>query len=249
MGSMVRDSKRDLTDGNDVFIIEIMDATEVMKAVNSIQGVVQQVNSITERIDRATRSPLARFDRYINGPLVRYQETSNRLLRPQDPFERFQQTTAGLDRHQFTRVTRILEGWQGPVPAPQTEGPRPLLERFIAWVNRRRRPNPFELYLCRAHEHPAVARRGSGRRLWFEEWRRAVLLAVADGFSVRDLRAAAQGVSPPRRRRGDSLRPRQQTAGRCFEERLRHTIFTHGPTPRPLPSRLVHGDGSLVPTG
>lgn len=219
-----------------------------MRAVNSAQRVARQINAVTERIDRATRSPLARFDQFLNGPLVRCQETSDRVLRlNQTSLQRFQQTTEALDRHQSTRVTRILEGWQAPPIQPRAS--RTPLERFVAWINRRRRLDSFELYLRRAHEHPAVARRGGGRRLWFEEWRRAALLAIANGFSLRELYAAARGASAPRRRRHSSPRPLQQTTIRPFEERLRHSIFTHGPTPGLLPSRRVHGDGPLVPTG
>ncbi|MFL5898942.1 MAG: hypothetical protein ACJ76D_10875 [Solirubrobacterales bacterium] len=220
-----------------------------MKAVNSVQRAAGQVNSVMERVDRLTKGPLARIVQVVDGPLARWEENSGLLLQQESSLRRFQRITKDLDRHQYTRVTRILEGWSGPAPAPQPSGDLSPLEWFIAWVNRRRRPSAFELYLRRAHEHPAVARRDGGRRLWFEEWRRAVLLAMADGVGLEDLRAAAHAISPPHRRRGGSPPPRQQTAGRCFQERLRHAIFTHGPTRGPRPSRPVEGDGPLVPIG
>jgi hypothetical protein len=226
-----------------------MDPTEVMKAVNSAQRVAQQVNSMMERVDRLTGGPWVRIEQIVARPLARWEEASGRLLQQETSVKRLQRITGDLDRHQYTRVTRILEGWSGPIPAPEPSGNLSALKWFVTWVNRRRRPSAFELYLRRAHEHPAVVRRDGGRRLWFEEWRGAVLLAMMEGVGLDDLRAAAHGISPPRRRRGGSPRPRQQTAGRCFQERLRHAIFTHGPTRGPRLNRPVEGDGPLVLIG
>ncbi|MET0305280.1 MAG: hypothetical protein ABW196_03510 [Solirubrobacterales bacterium] len=230
-----------------------------MKALDAFQDVEKKMELLNARIDRATRAPLARIDQYFNDSVARYREAVDRALpQSQTSFERFQEATAGLDRHQFNRVSRVLDGWLSQAPIDEAHSfqahsfqahsfPGP----FFAWISRRRQLSSFELYLRRAHEHPAVARGHSGRRLWFEEWRQVLLLAVADGFSFGRIRAAAHGSSPPRRRHASPWpRPPQQTAVRHrFAERLHHTIFTHGPTPGPLPSRPVNGGGSLAPTG
>jgi hypothetical protein len=226
-----------------------MDPAQAMKAFNSVQQAAQQVNSVVERIDQVARGPLDHIEQIVVRPVARWEKTSNRLLQQEASIKRFQRIMGDLDRHQHARVSQILEGWSGPVPVPRPSGDRSAIERFIAWVNRRRRPRAFELYLRRAHEQPAVARRDGGRRLWFEEWRRVVLLAIGDGVGLDDLRAAAHDISPPRRRRsGLPRRPQQQDGGHCFQERLRHAIFTHGPTWGLRPSRPVKG-GPLVLIG
>jgi hypothetical protein len=225
-----------------------MDAREIAKAAEAAQRFARRIDTVTARLDRATRSSFAQG---IDGPLVRYQETVNRAFRDnQDSFERFQQATANLDRHQFNRVNRVLDGWQSQGPIQGAEATCSPLGAFVAQVCRRRRgPDPFELYLRRAHEHPAVARRRGGRRLWFAEWCRAALLAVADGASFLRLRAAPRGVSPPRRRPAPPRPQRAAAIRHRFEQRLRHTIHTHGPTPGLLPSCPIHGGRPPAPTG
>jgi hypothetical protein len=227
-----------------------MDVREIAKAVEVVQRIAKQVDTVTARLDRATHSHFAHVEQGINGPPARYQETVNRAFRnSQTSFERFQQATAALDRHQLNRVSRVLDGWQSQRPIQRTQTTRSPLGLFVAQFKRRCQLDPFELYLRRAHEHPAVARRRGGTRLWFAEWRRAALLAVADGASFLRLRAASRGASPPRRRRA-SPRPRRGAAIRHrFEQRLRHTIYTHGPTSEPLPNCPIHGGGPPAPIG
>jgi hypothetical protein len=226
-----------------------MDTSEVMKAFSAAQRVVRQIESVAGRIDRSAESPLARMNRFIDGPLTQYSETVARVRRQnQTSLERYKRATAGLDRHQFNRASRVLDAWQPQAAAARA--PRSAFERRFPGIFRRRQPDAFELYLRRAHEHPAVARRGGGKRRWFEEWRRIALLAVADGYDFGRLRAAAHGVSPPRRRRDVLPRPQQRKAGlRRFEERLRHSIYPNGPTPGPLSRCPIQGGGLPVSTG
>ncbi len=230
---------------------EMETTNELMKAFQTVQQVARQLNSVNEQIERAAQSPLARLNDYIAGPLSRYEETVDRVLRQQQTsFDSFQRATASLDRHQFNRVNQVLDGWQSPIaPNPALVGTSPL-KRFVAWVNRRRRPDSFQLYLRRAHEHPAIARGRGGRRLWFEVWRRAALLALADGISFNRLRTAASGLPPPRPRLALPRPRRQSTIRHRFQMRLHHTIVPHGPTPGSLPSHvLFKGGGLLAPIG
>jgi hypothetical protein len=226
-----------------------MDASEVRKAVEAGRRVMRQVESVTERIDRSAQSPLDRMNRFIDGPLARYTQTVARARRQnQASLESYRRATAALDRHQLNRAVRVLEDWQAQAAAARA--PRSTLERLFPSIYRRRQLDPFELYLRRAHEHPAVARRRGGKREWFEGWRRFALIAVADGFDCFRLRAAAPGTSPPRRRSSPLPRPRRAPVGlRRFADRLRHSIYPNGPSPGSPLRDPVNGGGLLALDG
>ncbi|HXF30133.1 MAG TPA: hypothetical protein VN522_01340 [Solirubrobacterales bacterium] len=228
-----------------------MDAKEVTEAVESAQKVARQVDAMARQAHQVMAGPVAQMQQFVNGPVARWQKSLDEAAsRNQASIERYRQVTADLDRHQHAEISRWVESFVASRQPPEPWAAHSSISAFITWITRRRRPDGLALERRRAHEHPAYFRdsRATGR-LWFEGWRRALFLALADGHSLERIRAETRGVSPPRRRGGVLRARRRDPARRPFRERLRHSIFTHGPTVSPSPSGPVNGGELLVPIG
>lgn len=228
-----------------------MDPAEAAQIIESAQKVARQVDAMARQAQRAMEGPIGQLNQWVDGSMARWQKSINIAARQnQASIEQFRQTTAALDRHQYARVNRLVESWMAPPEPPRRWALYSQVSAFVEWVNRRRRPDRFALELRRAHEHPSVSRKGRATgRLWFEEWRRTLLFALADGHSLERIRAETSGVSPPRRLRIAVRPPRRGAARRLFQERLRHSIFTHGPTTGASPNGPINGDELLVSIG
>jgi hypothetical protein len=176
-----------------------------------------------EKVDRLLDSSRKTYEQIATSGHARY------LKRLDEQMTSFERATANLDRHQLSRVNAVLAGFDPP--DDQARPPRTLWALFLNLFTTRRRVDPFEEYLRRAHEHPAVARKAGGVRSWFASWRSCALEMLAAGLSSVGLEAIVRATSPPpaARRIAGSPSP-DPVIQHSFRERLLHVIEPHGPT-------------------
>jgi hypothetical protein len=206
-----------------------MDFAEVVRLTESAQRVLRQVDSVGRQWQASAAQTVHRHEASL---------------------ERFRTATAGLDRHQYAEANHLLDSWAATQEQAQPWALWSPIFDIVEWIRNRRRPDQFALELRRAHEHPAAFRKSwAAGRFWFEDWREALFAALSAGIGLDQLRSEARGISPPSRRGVVVRAPRQDAPRRPLAERLRHSIFTHGPTPGASPIYPVIGDGLKAPIG
>jgi hypothetical protein len=226
-----------------------MDFQEVKRTMERIERAKAEARRFDLRLEEANK----RIDRWVEEQRASYERAMERWeagfaryqKRIDDQVRDFERATADLDRYQLNRVNRVVSDFDaGHETTPKSLS---LWGLFLAVIAGRRRTDPFEEYLRRAHEHPAIARRNGGTRSWFREWRKYALLVLEAGLAPRRFVEVMRSTSPPRRRPGRLRASRPgSVVPHDFRERLLHVIEPHGPTAGSLPRHRALEAGLLA---